>query len=325
MTHVSPLLPKQGWRPQVHERLLTLIADQGARSSQAAPPLAVFDFDNTCILNDIGELFSHFLIDEMLYRYDLDAFWELIHPDDGRDALCELTREAYALAPTARTASACYQRYLREMGALYGRRLVRAGKADCYEWAVRLHVGMTIARIEQLATEAIVRELGREVHRERRESPSGSTVSIDRGIRMFAEIRTLIDVLTKSGFEVWIVSATNIWTVQTFAPLFGVPPERVLGNRLRVGEDGVLSSETLAPVLFRQGKVDAIAEYIGRIPVLALGDSDTDYEMLCAASELAIVVDQGNALLRDEARRLGWAVQPQSELTPLDAAIGGLS
>lgn len=322
-----PVLPRLNWLPDVYERLNHLIikhanARSAAHSSER--PLVVFDFDNTCILNDIGELFSHFLIDEMLYRYDLDAFWDLIHPDDGRDALYDITHKALQIPVASRAQHPAYEHYLYEMGALYGRRLARAGKADCYRWAVRLHIGMKAEQIHALSRQAIVRELNRSIYRQLRSHPhsaqAASPVSIGRGIRIFQEIYTLIQTLEAHNFDVWIISATNIWTVQSFARLFGIPPERVLGNSLHPGEDNILTSETIPPVLFRTGKVEAIHKYIGRPPVLAFGDSDTDLEMLTEATELAVVIDVGNQELLASARQHGWAIQPQSALTPLDAA-----
>lgn len=325
--HAPTGLPRQNWQPDVHQRLSNLI-ERHAAQAHAEAPLAVFDFDNTCILNDIGELFSHFLIDEMLYRYDLNDFWDLIHPDDGRDNLYNITDQALRIPVEQRAESLAYGHYLYEMGALYGRRLRRAGKADCYQWAVRLHVGMTEQQINAYSQQAIRRELVRDIERQKRYNPIAhqhdparptDPVSIGRGIRMFQEIYTLIDTLRTNNFDVWIVSATNIWTVRCFAQLFQISPDRVLGNSLHAGPNQILTSETIPPVLFRTGKVDAIHKYIGRAPVLAFGDSDTDLEMLVEATDLSVVIDVGNTELRAAAQEHGWAIQPQSTLTPLDS------
>lgn len=332
-TNPSLLLPRINWHPDVHERLTNLIQRHSSLFTDATTdterPLAVFDFDNTCILNDIGELFSHFLIDEMLYRYDLNDFWDLVHPDDGRDTLYDITQKALQIPAAKRAQSLAYEHYLYEMGALYGRRLNRAGKADCYQWAVRLHVGMTEQQIHAHSNQAIRREMARSIERQKRLHPlpnlqdptlPAHPVSIGRGIRMFEEIYTLIQTLKANNFDVWVVSATNIWTVRAFAQLFGISPDRVLGNSLLTGPNEILTSETILPVLFRQGKVEAIHKYIGRTPALALGDSDTDLEMLVEATDLSVVIDVGNAEMRAAAKKHGWAIQPQSALTPLDSA-----
>lgn len=297
-------------------------------SSAGAPPVAVFDFDETCITGDIGELFSHYLIDEMLYRFDLDAFWALIDPQDGRDEIRALVKALSTLKPDARRQSPLYQQYLAEMGAVYMRKYTREGPAPCYEWAVRLHVGMTPAEIRRHTLRAIERELKNPRKKEVRQTSRGNQVTISRGIRVHEEIRQLIPALERAGFEVWIVSATNRWSVEVFAQrAFGVPPNRVLGNQLfaqagakeirqRLATDTChLSATTRLPVLYRKGKVDMIEEAIGRRPALAFGDTFTDLEMLQDARELAVLIDRGEPELQREAALAGWAVQPQAELT----------
>ena len=301
-TTPSQLIDRLNWHDEVYGSLCRLL-DQPAKTPDG-PPLAVFDFDNTCIFHDIGELFSHYLIDEMLYRYDLEAFWELIDPRDGRAHIRELVERLQALPEDERTASPSYAQYLAEMGAVYARKYMREGTAACYEWAVRLHVGLTPDQLRRRSREAIELEIGRTLEREIRRTTRDEQVRINRGIRVHEEFRQLIGALECAGWEVWVVSATNQWTVETIAELaFGVPAS------------GTLSDQTVEPVLYRQGKVDIIRQEIGRHPALVFGDSQTDFEMLCSATELAVLVDRGLPELRQEALDRGWAVQPQEALT----------
>lgn len=313
MTQMTDI-ERGGWTQGVYRRLCEAV---DAAVGAAEAPVAVFDFDNTCIFGDIGELFSHYLIDEVGYRYDLDAFWRLIDPRDGRDHIRGLAEALLAAPPEARKAGAIYEEYLAEMGAVYARKYRREGASSCYEWAVRLHVGMLPDEIRRGTVEAICREVDADVDVELRGTSRGNDVRIARGIRIHREFRQLISALDDLGFEVWVVSATNQWTVETFAEReFGVPAERVLGNRLAFEADGrILSDRTLAPVLYRQGKADIIAQEIGRQPALVFGDSWTDFEMMCQASQLAVLIDRGQAELRAEAEDLGWAIQPQDALT----------
>ncbi len=301
------------WTDEVYGRLCEAVERATACDER---PVAVFDFDNTCIFHDIGELFSHYLIDEIGYRYDLDAFWELVDPRDGRDHIRELTAALLAMDAATCRQTEVYEQYLAEMGAIYERKYVREGAAPCYEWAVRLHVGMTPDEIRQQTVRAMHREIGRAVESEVRHTRRGEKVRINHGIRIHEEFRRLMPALEAAGFDVWVVSATNQWTVETFAELvFGVPKERVLGNRVHMGDDGLLGSTTLQPVLYREGKVDIIAQEIGRQPALVFGDSLTDFEMMCHASELAVLVDRGHDELLEKAEARGFAIQPQKALT----------
>lgn len=302
-------LDPAGWRPEVHTRLREFLR----KDSKPGTPV-VFDFDNTCIAGDVGELFGHFLVETMRYRYDLEAFWEQIHRADGRHRLREITEEALSLTAAEREESPIYQRYLAHMAALYGRRLRRAGKRDCYAWAVRLHLGLTPQQMHAWSREAIARELRESRRLERYGTDEDEVVEVSRGIRPLLEMRQLMFTLDQSGFEVWIVSATNVWTVRQFAPYFGVPAERVLGNRVEV-RNGELTAETIRPALFREGKVEIIEKVIGRTPALVAGDAVTDFEMLGMATEISLVIDRGDKMLRREAKSQGWLLQPQQELT----------
>lgn len=305
MPDPTDILPRRGWRPAVYRRLVELIRTR-AHSGAAA----VFDFDNTCIRGDIGELFGHFLTETMRYRYDLDHFWKLVHPDDGRGRLRRLTERAME----AGVESAAYRRYFAEMAALYGRRLRRAGKRDCYEWAVRLHVGLTETQMRRWSAEAIRRELEHPLRTERLESDSGEVTAVERGIRPHLEIRELIEVLDEAGFDIWIVSASNAWTIRVIAPYFGVPEKKVRGNLVAV-EEGRLSDATRRPVLYREGKAEMVAKLLDEPPDLVVGDAITDYEMLCDARDLALVIDRGDEFLRRHAEGPTWAMQPAQELT----------
>ncbi|MGM0556351.1 MAG: HAD family hydrolase [Myxococcota bacterium] len=299
-----------GWAPAVFERLQRAAGELVDADIDA--PVAVFDFDNTLIRGDIGELFSHYLIDEVAYRYDLDAFWALIDEADGRGHIRSLTERLLSMDPTERRATPDYRQYLAEMGAVYGRKYAREGKAACYRWAVRLHVGLRPADIRELTHRAIDREVARALEVEERTTTRGETVRISRGIRRHAQMRELIDALERVGFDVWVVSATNQWSVEAFAErAFGVPRERVLGNRVAEADDGILTDRTLQPVLFGDGKVDIIAQEIGRRPALVFGDSTTDLEMMRHASHLGVLIDRGEQAMRDAAEEYDWAVQPQ--------------
>lgn len=315
MKRAAQNIERLGWDREVYRRLCAAV-DDALAASRSEAPVAVFDFDNTCILGDIGELFSHYLIDEMGYRYDLDAFWALVDERDGRKHIRGLCRSLLELPENERRDAAHYEEYLAEMGAIYARKYRREGAASCYEWAVRLHVGMSPTGIRRSTRKAIARELSREVAMESRTTRRGEQIRIARGIRIHREMRQLVNALESLGVEVWIVSASNQWSVEAFSALaFGVPRQRVLGNRVAADDDGILMDRTLDPVLYRQGKVAAIDEQIGRRPALVFGDAMTDFEMMCEATELAVLIDRGHPELRAQAEDRRWAVQPQDGLS----------
>ena len=147
----------------------------------------------------------------------------------------------------------------------------------------------------------------------------------------------LLDFLRKNGFKTYIVSGGGIEFMRVFAEkIYGIPPEQVIGSsgkvEYRLDEEG-------KPYLFKQaemefvddgpGKPVAINHFIGRRPVLAVGNSDGDLQMLQytmggSAPHLAIYIhhddmereysyDRADKLAKldrglDQAAKDGWLV-----------------
>jgi len=276
-----------------------------------AREVAVFDFDNTCIINDIGEIFSYYLVDWMRYRYDLDAFWDLIDPRDGQEELREMVAEIQGSVDWA--THPLFETYSSEMNAIYTRRLEREGKRDCYAWAVRLHVGLSETEMHTWSNQAILAELARPLETQVLQTRRGEELKVSRGVQPIFAIRELMRLLELGGVEVWICSATNIWTVREFGRHFGVPPERVIGNRVHL-EGETLSSELIEPAMFREGKRVAIEREIGVVPSLVVGDSETDFGMLEFA-KLPLFLDTGsNSDYSRHAEGQGWTVISRDQL-----------
>lgn len=54
----ATILLEGNWKPEIHQRLQKLIEEHGIKSSaydKDQKPYAVFDWDNTTVINDIGE------------------------------------------------------------------------------------------------------------------------------------------------------------------------------------------------------------------------------------------------------------------------------
>jgi HAD superfamily phosphoserine phosphatase-like hydrolase len=119
----------------------------------------------------------------------------------------------------------------------------------------------------------------------------------------------LIRGLTAAGYEVWIVSASNVWIVEATAPLVGIDPAHVIGIQVEV-EAGRLTDRIVVPVIANEGKVQAIHKYIGRTPDLVVGDSLGDLEMLESA-RLPLVVgrrDKPGTEMTKLATQKGWPI-----------------
>lgn len=277
--------------------------------AQGRPPLATFDFDNTCIEGDIGEAVHYDLAERFHYALDDPAFWSVIDEEQGGLDLARTWEQLRDLTPAERATSEEAARFANDIIATYSRRYQRLGARDAYTWACRLHVGLSPDFLRRHGHHLFLQELQRPIERQVRQASCGMEVTLHRGVRVRPALHRLIRQLQSTGFDVWVISATNQWTVDAVAPTFGISPNKVVGNRCAVVDDRITDRRE-GPTTWRQGKVDAIDTFIGRRPVFAIGDTWTDLEMLDAASELAILIDRGDPKLQAEADARGWLRAP---------------
>lgn len=97
----------------------------------------------------------------------------------------------------------------------------------------------------------------------------------------------LLDFLESNNFSNFIVSGGGIGFIRPWSEaVYGVPPERVVGTSMELEyqtRDGkpVLNRKSQLHFLNdKAGKPVSIERFIGRRPILAVGNSDGDYEML---------------------------------------------
>lgn len=125
--------------------------------------------------------------------------------------------------------------------------------------------------------------------------------------RIYRPSSDLITALTRMGIEPWVVSGSPRWVVAAGARHLGIPAERVIGLDVKVDHEGRLTGEVVRPVPWKHGKAKRILQHVGRIPVLAAGNSYGDLQMLKTASELSLVINPGPQTLR-HARDLNWII-----------------
>jgi phosphoserine phosphatase len=133
---------------------------------------------------------------------------------------------------------------------------VDSDRTAAYGWAVQLMQGLKVAEVKQW-----------------------SAAMADAWPNYRPRMTALVEGLREIGFETWIISASNHWTIGEAAPYAGIPVDCCHGIRTEVRRK-IISDQLVSPVTCNQGKVDAIEEYIGVRPIFAFGDSLGDYEML---------------------------------------------
>ncbi|MCX6926549.1 MAG: HAD family hydrolase [Verrucomicrobia bacterium] len=297
-----------GWNAKTRGALEELIR-QGA--GQRLP--VVFDFDNTIIHGDIGEAtFGVLARSGKLTPARLPAVLApTFHPKGkGRIALpdCGDIAEYYEalLAPTAHGDN--------DPSPL----------TTGYAWVVEIMAGLQLSEVVQATHE--VSEMSQNA------KPGSITVTPGKTAfavpRFYPEMVELLAQLLRFQFEVWIVSASNVWSVRwmvlnalnprlrEYGAADGIAADHVIGAATLVADaddrlykDSVLvhehpgyaaleaktvdafrlTSRLQFPVPAYSGKVACILDAIGRQPYLGAGDSPGDHAMLsCSQHRLWI-------------------------------------
>lgn len=174
----------------------------------------------------------------------------------------------------------------------------------------RLHAGFTEAEIRTIASDALDAERDLSIQEVSYSSPStgaagkvsGTFVS---GIRLYPEMLDLYDYLRRLGYEIWVVSAAPQVVVQAVtggSSGYSVNAENVIGvqvEREGRGNDVTMSIivKSGVPIPYGEGKVDAIRDALGQDPVLVVGGTAEDYEMLTqlGSEALSVVINRMEA------------------------------
>jgi phosphoglycolate phosphatase-like HAD superfamily hydrolase len=103
----------------------------------------------------------------------------------------------------------------------------------------------------------------------------------------YQPMKELIDLLHEEDFKVFIVSGGGVDFMRAWAPkAYGIPRERIIGSsiKLRYESDSLNPTIRKIPELDfiddKEGKPVGIEKFIGSRPIIAVGNSDGDFEML---------------------------------------------
>jgi phosphoserine phosphatase len=236
---------------------------------------AVLDFDNTCIVNDVGEATLAFMCGNNLLRCS-----DLLSPGGGPGD------------------PAYHGQVFRRYHQLLNSGDIRAASLLC----ARILAGFK----PDEAAAVVAAALDAEGNIPGEAELFG--IRIARGIAVRPALRRLIEFSTANAVQIWIVSASPAIAVQAAMQRFSVPGN-LIALRHRI-VDGLLSRTLVAPHSIAEGKVDCVKTFIdGKMrPLFAVGDSVFDIPMLEYAT-LRAVVERDNAMTQ-EARRRRWIVLP---------------
>jgi phosphoserine phosphatase len=314
-----PQLLAPGWNDQARHTIQQLIR---AGSGQQLP--VVFDFDNTLVCGDIGEAVLAVL-----------ARSGKLTPASGIEPLCPEVRLPGRGKLTLRSCANILEYYEALLSPTAHGQEDPTPLATGYIWATEILAGMSLAEVTEATRTAFEQSTYPNPYVE---VPPGHTAY--PAPRFYAEMVELVTELLRHRFDVWVVSASNVWSVRWMVlnglnPLLKaagsqhvIPPDRVVGvstlltdRQGRWYKDSVLARSdrryaameaaslrrfTLTrhpqyPVPVYSGKVACIYDALGRNPYLCAGDSPSDHPMLAISQHRLWIARHSKAAYQKKA------------------------
>jgi len=224
---------------------------------------AVFDFDNTCILNDSGEAVLAHLCRNLLLR---DPF--LLEEDS------ELNEE-----------------YHKKVFETYHGFSNKNEIINAYFLCAKVFSGFSPEEVRDI-TKQVIQSEGNQLG-----TQECYGMTIPHGITLQTQVIELIDFLKKEGVAVWIISASQQVSVKTTMDHFGLSAQLIgINNEIK---DGKFTRTILEPTPVVKGKVLCMRTIIDSAsnPIIVVDDSTTGLPILTTA-DIPVVVGQNNALIK---------------------------
>lgn len=337
-------LERNNWAENNYKALVKLIENNGLKSANYdanKKPYIVVDWDNTSIFNDVQESLLIYQLRNLKFNMTPEEFSAVIRTDipvenfaeacnnkDGKavnidsvgadiDSDYKFLYENYegfkgkmTLDEIKQTAE--YQDFVVKTRYLYNA-IGETFSADIsYPWVTYMLTGMTEAEVMDISEKSIDVSLAAEISDEEIVSPATLpgkagvvSVKIHNGLRTLPEQQNLYKTLMDNGIDVYVVSASFIDVVKTFAtnPKYGydIPVEKVYAMELDRDKDGKILSKFKEghPQTQGPGKTETINKFIAvnhqnQGPIMVAGDSNGDYNMLIDfdSMQLGLIVNK---------------------------------
>ncbi len=116
--------------------------------------------------------------------------------------------------------------------------------------------------------------------------------------KFYPEMKQIIANLKQFGFEVWVITASPEFLYQGFiSEELGIPKNRIIGVK-SVVRNGVTTDELVVPTPQDAGKAETIETYIKEKPLLVVGNSRGDMEMMNTSVGLKMIVNPDDNKVR---------------------------
>lgn len=237
------------WEGENRATLQAWIDAGGCRSTSydaAAPPIALFDWDNTVIKNDIGDGITFYLIehDKVLqppgYDWGRTSRYLTLEAQAALTSACGVEVAPGQPLPTS-TDIDCADEIL----SIYIDSHTTGGAAafagwnyrqmePAYAWTAQLMAGYSPDEIKGFVAETVAAYTSAEIGA----TKTVGSRTVNAFIRVYEQIEDLIGTMQDNGFDVWIISASPQPVVEVFAQEVNVAADHVIGIRHMLDGNG---------------------------------------------------------------------------------------
>ncbi|BDY30053.1 HAD family hydrolase [Mycolicibacterium mageritense] len=310
-----------GWYGDNRDRIDKLIGELGTCGANGSvadgAPLALFDWDNTMVKNDIGDATFFWMVRNGKLRAPAGGDWASTSPYLTPQAAAALAKACAAAKPgqpmPTDTDTGCAD----ELVSVYTDGETRADEPafagfnarrfePSYAWAAQMLAGWRESELTGFAEAA---------RRENLDAPEGAEQKVGSDdetgwVRYYPQMRDLVKTLRANGFDVRIISASAEPVVRVWAADLGFTPDKVMG--VRTERDGDVLTSKLVPcggetaIPYIEGKRCRVNEEVFGVKgaaafeqqpepkraAFAAGDSDTDVTFLSDATGLRLVLNR---------------------------------
>ncbi|AHC24396.1 MULTISPECIES: HAD family hydrolase [Mycobacteriaceae] len=310
-----------GWYGDNRARIDAMLAEIGRCGAPGdiadGAPLALFDWDNTVVKNDIGDATFFWMVRNGKLRAPKGGDWSTTSPYLTPAAAGALSRACGAAGPGQPMPTDTDTRCADELVSVYSEAETTADEPAFagynarriepgYAWAAQMLAGWPEKELEGFVEQA---------RRENLDAAEGTeqkvgTTEQTGWVRYYPQMRDLIGALQANGFDVRIISASAEPVVRVWAAELGIPADKVMG--VRTERDGDVVTSRLVPcggelsIPYIEGKRCRVNEQVfgvsgpaayqqqpePRRAAFGAGDSDTDISFLDDATALRLAINR---------------------------------
>jgi phosphoserine phosphatase len=253
---------------------------------------AAFDFDNTCILSDLGELAYVDQLQAGLYNKNPNYIDDLLPALPYKQRLIEILHRYHEVTDEEirKGIQQDLTVYLIHAYFDFCQRDERGG----YMFLIQLLKQITPKQVHEWIAYSVKRHHNKPSQTIDLETQDGTIkYSYQIGYQMNPVMDTVIRWLQTQQIPFVIVTGSLQPLIHTCAEkLWGISADQVIGMQ-SVIENDYYTGTLLEPVTYGEGKVNCLNKLFSFPPFLAAGDSNTDYPLLQYATSLRLVRDKG--------------------------------